>query len=80
MVKKRLRDPARMQLRAMAMARCVSAGAGSTDQDDIKRRCWAMNPPPARSVHKGSLIGVSLKVKSSTSLASGSLATVSWYS
>ena len=37
-----------------------------------------MKPPPARSRTRASLIGVSLKRKSSTSLASGSLATVSW--
>ena len=35
--------------------------------------------PPARSRTRASLIGVLLNAKSSTSLASGSLATVSWY-
>ncbi len=36
-------------------------------------RCWATKPPPARSRTSASLIGVSLKAKSSTSLASGKL-------
>src|ERR1022692_1867591 len=38
-----------------------------------------MKLPPARSRTRPSLIGVPLNSKSSTSLASGSLAMVSWY-
>src|SRR5271157_5385224 len=38
-----------------------------------------MKPPPARSRTRLSLIGVSWNTKPSTSLASGSLAMVSWY-
>ena len=68
-------DPARMQLRAMAMARCVLPVPVPPTRTTL--RCWAMKPPPARSRTRASLIGVSLKAKSSTSFASGSLATVS---
>ena len=53
------------------------AGSGSSDQDDVS--LLAMKAPPARSRTRASLIGVLLNAKSSTSLASGSLATVSWY-
>ena len=77
MVKKRPRDPARMQLRAMAMARCVLPVPVPPTRTTL--RCWAMKPPAARSRTRASLIGVFLNAKSSTSLASGSLATVSWY-
>src|SRR5450631_3318579 len=42
-------------------------------------RCWAINPPPARSLTSVWLIGVPSKRKSLRSLASGSLAMVSWY-
>src|SRR6516162_5211176 len=66
-----------MQLRAMAMARWglpVPAPPTST-----ALRCWAMNPPPASSLTRVSLIGVPPNWKSSRSLASGSLAMVSWY-
>ena len=42
-------------------------------------RCWAMNEPLARSLTSVSLIGVCSNWKSSRSLASGSLAMVSWY-
>ena len=38
-----------------------------------------MKAPAARSRTRASLIGMSLKAKSSISLASGSLAIVSWY-
>jgi hypothetical protein len=38
-----------------------------------------MKAPPARSRTSASLISASLNAKSSTSLANGSLATVSWY-
>src|SRR5271165_2375126 len=76
-VKKRPRNPARMQLRAMAMARCVLPVPVPPTRTTL--RCWAMKPPAARSRTRASLIGVFLKVKSPTSLASGSLATVSWY-
>jgi len=47
----------------------------TTDKD---ARCWVRKAPEARSRTSASLIGVSLKAKSSTSLASGSLAMVSW--
>ena len=66
--------PARMQLRAMAMARCVLPVPVPPTSTAL--RCWAMKPPPARSRTSASLIGVSLNTKSSRSLASGSLATV----
>jgi hypothetical protein len=49
------------------------ACAGSADQDDVA----LLGDEAARSRTRASLIGVSLKAKSSTSLASGSLATVS---
>src|SRR5208282_1254570 len=75
-VKKRPRDPARMQLRATAMARCVLPVPVPPTRTTL--RCWAMKPPPARSRTSASLISVFLKAKSSTSLASGSLATVSF--
>src|SRR5882757_5969887 len=42
-------------------------------------RCWAMKPPPARSLTSVWLMGVPSNWKSSRSLASGSLAMVSWY-
>src|SRR5450755_1389829 len=42
-------------------------------------RCWVINPPPARSLTSVWLIGVPSKWKSLRSLASGSLAMVSWY-
>src|SRR6202011_2066403 len=42
-------------------------------------RCWAMKPPPARSLTSVWLIGVPSNWKSSRSLASGSLAILSWY-
>src|SRR6266851_2092775 len=66
-----------MQDRAMAMARCdlpVPVPPIST-----ALRCSAMNLPNARSRTRPSLIGVPLKSNSSMSLASGSLAMVSWY-
>src|SRR5580704_3690241 len=52
------------------------ARSGSADQDDVA--LLGDEAPPARSRTSASLIGVSLKAKSSTSLAKGSLATVSW--
>ena len=52
------------------------AGAGS-GQDDIA--LLGGGSAAGQIAHRGLLIGVSLKVKSSTSLASSSLATVSWY-
>ena len=46
-----------VQLRAMAMARCSIAGAGSTDPRTTLR-CWAMKPPARGSRTRASLIGV----------------------
>jgi hypothetical protein len=46
-VKKRPRDPARMQLRAMAMARCVLPVPVPPTRMTL--RCWAMKPPPVTS-------------------------------
>ena len=43
-VKKRPRDPARMQLRAMAMARCILPVPVPPNRTTL--RCWAMKPPP----------------------------------
>src|SRR4249919_421713 len=66
-----------MQLLAIAMARCdlpVPVPPTST-----ALRCWVMNPPPARSLTRVSLMGVPANLKSARSLASGSLAMVSWY-
>jgi hypothetical protein len=76
-VKKRSRDPARMQLRAMAMARWVLPVPVPPTRTTL--HCWAMKPPAARSRTNPSLIGVPLKAKSSTSLARGGFAIVSWY-
>jgi hypothetical protein len=53
------------------------AGAGAANQDEVALLRDKL--PPARSRTRFSLIGVPLKAKSSTSLASGSLAMVSWY-
>ena len=50
--------------------------SGSVPPMNTALRCWAMKPPPARSRTRASLIGVSLKAKSSRSLASGSLEAV----
>src|SRR5271169_411240 len=66
-----------MQLRAMAMARCVLPAPVPPTSTAL--RCWAMKPLPARSRTSVSLIGVPSNWKSSRSLASGSLAVVSWY-
>jgi hypothetical protein len=74
-VKKRPRDPARMQFRAMAMARWVLPVPVPPISTAL--RCWAGKAPEARSRTRASLMGVSLKAKSSTSLASGRRATVS---
>src|ERR1700680_719449 len=66
-----------MQFLAMAMARCdlpVPVPPTST-----ALRCWAMKPPPARSCTSVWLIGVPSNLNSARSLASGSLAMVSWY-
>ena len=66
-----------MQLLAMAMAKWdlpVPVPPTST-----ALRCWAMEPPPARSFTSVLLIGVPSNWKSSRSLASGNLAMVSWY-
>src|SRR6516225_7486837 len=66
-----------MQARAMAIARCdlpVPVPPIST-----ALRCSARKPPLARSRTSASLTGVLVKSKSSMSLASGSLAMVSWY-
>ena len=41
-------------------------------------RCWAMKPPPARSLTE-SIDRRAVNWKSAMSLASGSLAMVSWY-
>ena len=68
-VKKRPRDPDRMQLRAMAMARWVLPVPVPPTRTTL--RCWARKPPPARSRTRVSLIGVSLNTKSSASLARG---------
>src|ERR1700690_2791110 len=66
-----------MQLLAMAMARWVLPVPGPPTRTAL--RCWAMKPPPARSLTRVWLIGVPSNWKSSRSLASGSLAMVSWY-
>src|SRR6267143_2115654 len=66
-----------MQLLAMAMARWVLPVPVPPTSTAL--RCWAMKPPPARSCTSVSLIGVFWNWKSSRSLASGSLAMVSWY-
>ena len=73
----RQRAPPRMQLLAMAMARWVLPVPVPPTSTAL--RCWAMKPPPARSLTSVSLIGVLSNWKSSRSLASGSLAMVSWY-
>ena len=77
MLKKRPRDPVRIQLRAMAIARCVLPVPVPPTSTTL--RCCTTKLPPARSRTRLSLIGVPLKAKSSTSLASGSLAMVIWY-
>ena len=66
-----------MQARAMAMARCDLAGAGSADQHGIA--LLGQKRAGRQIADQASLIGVSVKSKSSMSLASGSLAMVSWY-
>src|ERR1700747_345982 len=66
-----------MQLRAIAMARWVLPVPVPPTSTAL--RCWARNPPPARSRTRVSLIGVLSNWKSSRSLASGSLAMESWY-
>ncbi|EHH12616.1 hypothetical protein MEA186_07454 [Mesorhizobium amorphae CCNWGS0123] len=53
------------------------ARSGAADEDGVALS--AMKLPVARSRTSASLTGVSVKSKSSMSLASGSLATVSWY-
>src|SRR5438445_12472955 len=66
-----------MQARAMAMARCdlpVPVPPIST-----ALRCSARKAPVTRSRISASLTGVPVKSKFSMSLASGSLAMVSWY-
>ena len=73
-MKKRPRRPARTQLRAMAITACVLPVP--VPPMNTALRCWAMKPPPARSRTRASLIGVSLKAKSSRFLASGSLEAV----
>ena len=73
-VNKRPRGPARMQFLAMAIAGWVLPVPVPPISTAL--RCWAMKAPQARSRTSASLIGVSLKVKSSRSLASGSLETV----
>src|SRR4030081_2978584 len=60
---------------AMAMAICVLPVPVPPTSTTL--RCWAMNPPPARSLTSVWLIGVPSNWKSSRSLASGSLAMVS---
>src|SRR5262245_48004391 len=66
-----------MQLLAIAMARWVLPVPVPPTSTAL--RCWVMKSPPARSRTSVSLIGVSSNRKSSRSLASGSLAMVSWY-
>src|SRR5512140_1673071 len=66
-----------MQLLAMAMARWVLPVPVPPTSTAL--RCWAMKPPPARSLTSVWLIGVPSNWKSSRSLASGSLAILSWY-
>src|SRR2546423_2306267 len=66
-----------MQLLAIAMARWVLPVPVPPTSTTL--RCWAMKPPPARSLTSVRLMGVSSNWKSSRSLASGSLAMVSWY-
>ena len=53
--------------------------SGSVPPIRTTLRCWAMKPPSARSLTRVSLMGVSANLKSARSLASGSLAMVSWY-
>ena len=53
--------------------------AGAVPPISTALRCSAMKPPVARSRTSASLIGVPAKSDSSRSLASGSLAMVSWY-
>ena len=72
----RPREPERMQLLAMAMAKWVLPVPVPPTSTTL--RCWAMKPPPASSFTSVSLIGVPSNWKSSRSLASGSLAMVSW--
>src|SRR6478736_2330859 len=66
-----------MQLRAIAMARWVLPVPVPPTRTAL--RCWAMKPPLARSLTNTWLMGVPSNWKSSRSLASGSLAMVSWY-
>ena len=66
-----------MQLLAMAMAKWVLPVPVPPTSTTL--RCWAMKPPPASLFTSVSLIGVPSNWKSSRSLASGSLAMVSWY-
>src|SRR5450755_2787209 len=66
-----------MQLLAIAMAICVLPVPVPPTRTAL--RCWAMKPPPARSLTSVWLMGVPSNWKSSRSLASGSLAMVSWY-
>src|SRR3984893_16231094 len=67
----------RIQLLAIAMARWVLPVPVPPTRTTL--RCWAMKPPPARSLTRVWLIGVPSNWKSAISLASGSLAMVSWY-
>ena len=53
--------------------------AGPVPPTSTALRCWSRKPPPARSCTSVWLIGVPSNWKSSRSLASGSLAMVSWY-
>src|SRR6185312_6560588 len=66
-----------MQLLAIAMAICVLPVPVPPISTAL--RCWAMKPPLARSLTSVWLMGVPSNWKSSRSLASGSLAMVSWY-
>src|SRR5258706_6787120 len=66
-----------MQLRPIAIARWFLPLP--VPPINTALRCSAINPPPARSRTSVSLIGVPSNWKSSRSLASGSLAMVSWY-
>src|SRR5215472_7754526 len=66
-----------MQLRAIAIGKWVLPVP--VPPINTALRCWARNPPSASSRTRASLIGVPSNWKSSRSLASGSLAMVSWY-
>jgi len=75
-VEKRPRAPPRMQLRAMAIARCVLPVPVPPTRTAL--RCWPRKAPVARSRMSASLIGAPTNSNSARSFASGSLAMPSW--